>query len=110
MGFDVTALFPGVVFQASTDGVEGIADGDVDVFMGLVLSRFFAHYDLALRYRDIDLDMKDIALVFVLVWNFYYNTTAHDMFVKATKLFGALTDIGLDCLRWFHVTKGNFYW
>ena len=37
MVFDVAALLPRVVFQAASGGVEGVADGDVDVFVGVAL-------------------------------------------------------------------------
>ena len=48
-----------VIFELAAGGVEGIADGDMDVLVGVVFRRVAIHHDLAFRHGQVDPDMVD---------------------------------------------------
>ena len=67
MLLDVAALNPDMVLQLSARGLEGIANGYVDILVRLFVIRHPADNDLITFGPDINHDVIDIALVLMLV-------------------------------------------
>ena len=57
-----------VFLELAPGRLEGIADGDVDVFVGMVVLGFPGHHDFLAGQRQIDAHMKELALVLVAVY------------------------------------------
>jgi hypothetical protein len=53
---------PAVVLELAPNGVEAIPDGDLDVFVGMVLRRIALHNDLLARDLEIDPDVIEVAV------------------------------------------------
>ena len=63
MGFDVAALFSRLILKPAGGGIEGVTNGDVDVFMSLIDRLGAVDYHVLTRYADIDPHAIELALM-----------------------------------------------
>ena len=94
VALDVASLAAGVVFQPAPDVIEGVADGDIDVFRVVAIDQ-----DLAARYGQIDTDVEEFALMLVPADGPHGDPAAHDVLVIAVELVHLLLDGGFDGVR-----------
>jgi hypothetical protein len=78
MGFNVTPHAPSMVLKLPHRGIEGIADGDIDVLMGVVLRSFLINMNVLARQADIDADFVQLALVMMAMWRLDADIAADD--------------------------------
>jgi hypothetical protein len=110
MSFDITANFPHIVFQLSADSAEGIANGDMRIFVGVMLFRVPVHNELFAGDFETDHDFKEPSLPRVMVRECERNVTAGDSITVAFEGFHVSADIRLYGIRSFETSKSNFQW
>ena len=66
-GFDVAAHLPRLILQPPHRGIEGVADGDIDVLMGVVGGLGPIDHHVFPRHADIDPHAIELALVMMAV-------------------------------------------
>lgn len=108
MCLDVTTHFPGVVFQPSADGTEGISDGHVSIFVGVILFRVSVHYELFAGDFKSDHDFKDSSLASVAVGKCKRDMAAGDAIAIAFQCLHMLADIGFHRVGPFETSKCDF--
>src|SRR5262245_26979711 len=106
-GFDVASELPRMIFELAHRGIEGVADGDIDVLVRLVLRAFLIHVHVVARHADVDADLVKLALVVMPVRRLDGDVAAHDALEKAVKLGGLLADDRLHGGRWVDVADAD---
>ena len=81
---------------ADVTTIEGIANGDINVFVCLVLVRATVGDDLGPGQGDVDADVIEIALVVMLVRRLDHDMTTHHVIGKPLQLFRFLAHLGFD--------------
>src|SRR5215831_7882697 len=106
-GFDVASELPRMIFELAHRGIEGVADGDINVLVRLVLRAFLIHMHVVARHADVDADLVTLALVVMPVRRLDGDVAAHDALEKAVKLGGLLADDRFHGGRWIHVAEAD---
>jgi hypothetical protein len=101
------AALPGVIFEPATQCVEGVANGDMRIFMRVVCAVIAADDDLAAGDREINANFEHIALVVARVLTLHRDVASGDAIEEMLKLLGTLADPYLQRWRWVHASKGD---
>ena len=104
---DLAADLARVILELPVGGIEGIANRDIHVLVGMVLAGCAADHDLVSGHRDVDLGVVEIALVVMAVLRFDNHATGHDVVQKRVQLGGLLANVGLHGVGRIHVAKGD---
>src|SRR5262245_9151751 len=106
-GFDVASELPRMIFELAHRGIEGVADGDIDVLVRLVLRSLLIHMHVVAGHADVDADLVELALVVMPVRRLDGDVAAHDALEKAVKLGGLPADDRFHGGRWIHVAEAD---
>src|SRR6476659_7785155 len=106
-GFDVASELPRMIFELAHRGIEGVADGDIDVLMRLVLRAFLIHMHVVARHADVDADLVELALVVMAMRRLDGDVAAHDALEEAVELGCFLADDRFDGRRGVHVPNAD---
>ena len=94
-----------VILETARRGIEGIAHGHVDIFMGLVFRAAPLHDDLFSGSGDVDADIVEIPLATMAMRSFDDDPTAGDPLVEPVEPRDLLPDICFDGLGGVHVAE-----
>jgi hypothetical protein len=86
VALDLAALHPRMLLKLAGGGVEGVAQGDVEVLVGLPVVMVPAHHDVLLRDAEIDPDFVEITLMLVMVFCFDGDAAANDVVAELLEL------------------------
>src|SRR5262245_30701216 len=89
---DVASQLPRMIFELTNRCVEGVADGDIDVLMRLVLRALLSHMHVLPGHADVDAHLVELALVVMAMRRLDGNVAAHDPLEEAVELGGLLAD------------------
>ena len=95
------------VFQLTAGSIEGIANGDINIFVSMIQPAVAADHYLAARYRDVDPDLIETSMMVVLAYRLHYDPARHNMIMKAIEFPCFFANPGLNSRRWFHILKGD---
>jgi hypothetical protein len=96
-----------VVLELAAGGVEGVTNGDVDVFVRLVLVWLAIHdHDLA-RDREIDPHVEEPALVMMAVMLFHHHVAGGDVVAELLEPAGFFPNALVDGGRGSHFAEGD---
>lgn len=95
------------LFELARGGVEGIAQGDVRILMGVLVVLVAGHGDLAAGQGDVDVHAEQAALMLVLVRRLDDDAAADDLLTVTVEFRGEFVDAGLQGRRGIHVTEGD---
>jgi hypothetical protein len=95
------------VLKLPPDRVKGVADGDVHVFMGVMLVGLTGRHELGFGYLEINTHVIQVALVMVLVMRLHHHPAAHDVFINEIELLAALANLGFHGLGRLHIAKDD---
>src|SRR3990170_2642549 len=98
---------PRMVFQLPTRRVKGIADGDIDILMGVVERSSMPHEHILPRHTEIDTHIIKLAVAMMTMGRFDDDSAAHDSIRKALELSGFLANSSLDRWRRLHAVKAD---
>lgn len=104
---DLALLVAGQVLELALHRVEGVADRDVDVGVGVVLVGLAAGDQLVARHLEVDADVEMLALLVVAVQQLDRDPAAHDAAVEAAQLLDLFPDPVLDRVRTLEVAEGD---
>jgi hypothetical protein len=93
---DVAAHLSRVILEPPRRGVEGVANGDIDVLMRVIEWACAIHHHVLARHADIDAHVIQLALVMVAVRRLHHDAAADDAVVEAFELRRLLADALLD--------------
>jgi hypothetical protein len=103
----IAARFAGVIFDASAQRVERVANRDMGVLVCMVDAGLMPGDDLAPRQRHVDHYLEQVTLPMPMVLAVDDDPARRDAAKKLLQLFGTLADPRFQCGRRIHVTKGN---
>jgi hypothetical protein len=75
--------------------------------MSLVLLWFPANHDFLVGHRDINADVKQIALLVTAMSFLNEHIAVHDLVTELVQSGGVLANIGFQCFRTAHMTKSD---
>jgi hypothetical protein len=101
------ALDADVLFQLALGCVEGIAQRNVDIFVGLFVVVFAADHDVLVGYADINANVIEITLVLVVVIGFYGDLAADDVVTKVFELRCLFPNSGFHGVGVRNAAEGN---
>ena len=110
VGLDLAADLARVVFELARRRVEGVADGHVDVLVGVVPGAGVVDHDLLAGHADVDAHVVELALGLAPVRRLDHDAAADDALEVALELAGLFPDVGLDGLGRLHVAEGDLHW
>ena len=96
-----------MILELAHRGVEGVADGDIDVLMGVVLRSFLIYVHVLAWHADVDADLVELALVVMAMRRLDGHVAAHDALEEAVELGCFLADDRFDGRRGVHVPKAD---
>lgn len=96
-----------LVLYPAFHSFECIANGDIDIFMGMMQIPFPACDEFRPGQLHIDSHMVEITLPMVFMRRFHDYTATYDIAGKMLQLFRVPADTRLDGLRWRHVAKAD---
>jgi hypothetical protein len=102
-----TSALASVVFEPAVGGVESVADRDMRILMRVVRTAVAADDNLGAGNGEIDVDLKDVALLVPPAAGFDDNPAGGDPVEELVELFGALPYSRFERRRGFHVAKGD---
>ena len=100
----VASLAANMILELAPHGVETIADGDVDVLMGMVLRRIALHHDLVPRHFEIDPDVIEIAMA-APIWRLNDDAAAHDTIEELLEFPSPLANLRLHSGRGIDIAE-----
>jgi len=107
VALDAAAHLPCLILQPVRRRIEGVADGDIDVLMGVV-DGFCPIDDYVFsRHADIDPHVVELALVMMAVRCLHYDSAADDAVVEAFEFRRLFADAFLDGGGGVHVTEAD---
>jgi hypothetical protein len=96
-----------MILKLALDCIEGIADRNVQVLVGVMLWRLAAHDNLPLRYDQLDADVIEVALVVASMMCLHHNAAHYDPIEEALELGDAVADFIFGSDGWLHVAESN---
>lgn len=105
--FRPAALHPGIFLKLALRGFESVTQGDIAVFMGLLVVMIAADHDLLLRNAQINPDFVEITLMLVVMFCLDGNPATDDMVVELLQFGCFLTDLGGNCIGMRNTPKRN---
>src|SRR5579884_3963318 len=106
----VAALFALVILELAAYGSERIAERDVWVFVCMVSRVSMPNRDLLVRQCDVDPEVVQNALMFVVSRRLDDDMTAHDMVAELVESGSELADASFQGRRAVHMTEGDLEW
>ena len=100
--FHIATDAMGMVFQLAFGCRKGIAQGDVGVFVLMVIHHQFRPGD-----AQIDAHAERFALLFVTVWLFDGHVARHDVGEHGLEFGCLFPDVGIERIRVGHIAKGD---
>jgi hypothetical protein len=110
VGLHVSPLAADVIFDLARGSVEGVANGNVDVLVRVVLSRLAAHDELAAGKREIEADVEEVSLPMTSVRRLDHHPATRDVIGEAVELGGLLAHSSLDCVGRLHSSECDLNW
>ena len=107
MCFSLAARSARMILKLAAGGIEGVANRNLNILMGVMLSRISVHDDLAARKRQMNRDMIDPTLAMLAVARFDHNLAGNNVVVKLLKLRHATLDLLSDGIRRIEFAKGD---
>src|SRR6185312_7847190 len=98
------------VLQLPAHAIEGIANGDINIFMRGILFRFGVDKDIAARDMHTHLHVKHDALMTMPVRHRYDHVAAHDTIEEAFELFRVTPNRVGNKIGFVHISKLNLQW
>src|SRR3546814_9630888 len=86
MGLDPPGPLAGMVLQAAPGGIEGVAQGDVDVLVGVALPGIAVDHHLLARDAHLDVDVEKVALHVLAADGFDHNAAGRDPAIDLLQL------------------------
>ena len=105
MRFNIPSLNPDVVLQLSPRCVKGIAYGDINVFMSLLVIVLLADGQFFVRRGDVNANVVLIALVMVMMFRFNGNPATHNIRRESLQLGGFFTNSSFHSVRMGYSTE-----
>jgi hypothetical protein len=101
-------LFARKLLQLALGGIEGVADGDVNIVVGVDVARGPADNQFGPWNPDLDPDVEDVAFLMLFVRKPHGDTAAVDAVVIPVELIDALPNARFDELRRLNILKVDF--
>jgi hypothetical protein len=108
MNFDLTALATAVILQLAAHGVEGIAERDIDINVGVVLGGLARRNQGLIGHRDINAHAVMIAVLMVLMGLLDSDPAACDLVAIAFEFCRQGANAGVDRSGMLNVVKAHF--
>jgi hypothetical protein len=105
--FRAAAALASMIFEATTERVEGVANGDVRILVRMVDAPVAADHDFAARHCEVYAHLEHIALLMARVLALHRNVAGGDPIEKVLEFLGTLPNAGLKRRRRIHMAKGN---
>src|SRR3546814_7430274 len=86
MGLDPPGPLAGMVLQAAPGGIEGVAQGDVDVLVGVALTGIAVDHHLLARDAHLDVDVEKVALHVLAADGFDHHAAGRDPAIDLLQL------------------------
>jgi hypothetical protein len=102
---DLLPNFAGVVLQLPPRRVEGVAEGNVNIFVGLVLGAGMIDQDTLAQNIDVDVDPVELSFAVVVIGGGNGNPVSGNPRKGLLEFFCAFTDLCLDRIRAVHIQK-----
>jgi hypothetical protein len=109
MGLGLPTDAPGVVLKPPAHSIESIADGDIDVFMGVMFRRIASDGNFMSGHLQIDAEVIDPPFSMVVMSAFDDDAAAHNPLMEAFELINAVSDLGFDRVRGLHAAKSDLW-
>ena len=107
MRLDAASHLPRLILQSPHRRVEGVADGDIHILMGVIGGLGPVDHHVLARYADIDPYTVKLALVVMAVRRLDHHGATDDAVVEAFELLRLLADARLDRGGGVHVPKAD---
>jgi hypothetical protein len=102
---DLLPNFAGVVLQLSPRRVEGVAEDNVNIFVGLVFGAGMIDQDALVRNIDVDVDPVELPFAVVAIGGGNCNPVSGNPGKRLLEFFYAFMDLCLDRIRAVHIQK-----
>ena len=99
-----------MILEQPARSIEGIANRDMRVLMGMVGAWISPDDDLATRDGNGDVDSEQLALLVMAMPGLDNDPTRDDPVKKSLQFLGAMADPRFQRGRGVHVTEGDLYW
>src|SRR5512139_1969474 len=93
---------PRVVFQLTLGSVEGVAQRDVDILIGLLVD-----HDFRAGYAEVDADVEELALLLMLGRLIDHDAAADDVGKDLFEFLGLVADVGVEGFGRRDVAEGD---
>ena len=107
---DLAVQFAPVVLQPAARRLEGIADRNIDILVGVLVFRMPVHDQLLAGHAQLDAHVEQLALAVPTLGRFDYDPAAGQMVEVLLQLFGLLAHPRLDRLGAVHVAETDLQW
>jgi nicotinamide-nucleotide amidase len=108
--FHLPALDANVFLELAFRRVEGVAQGDIDVFMGLLVMVFAADDEVLVGHTQVDADVIEITLVLVVMLGFHCDSATDDVITELLQLGGFFANLRFHGLGMGDSAKRNLQW
>lgn len=99
-----------MILQAPLNGIESVADGDIDVLMGVMFPGLSIDHDFGTGNHEVDADVVQLSLVMVPMRRLDDNMASGDSIEELFKPFGPLTDPSFHRIGVRDVAKRDLQW
>jgi len=100
VGLGFAAQAPGIVVELAPGRIEGVAQGDIHVFVPVAV-----HHDFAARHADVDAHVEEFSLMLVLVRHFHHHPAGHDGLEEGLQFLGLVADMRLEGIGMLDIAK-----
>jgi hypothetical protein len=105
--FYLAALHADILFELARGGGECVAQGDVEVFVGLLVVMVPAYHDMLVRDAHIDSDFVEITLMLMMMFCFDCNSATDDVIAELFQFYRFFPNSGFDRIGMRNAPKRN---
>jgi hypothetical protein len=102
---DIAPHTANVVLKLPDRGIKGVANGDINIFMGMVERSSVPYMHVLPWHGDVDPDMVELTLVVMPMRRLDRHRTTLNPIENALELDGLLADPSFDGLRRIHIPE-----